>query len=151
MPHVLVPLCRAPDSSARGEPLPLPAPMTSGAAGSDLYADEAFTLAPFERRLVPTGLIAAIPPGFEGQIRPRSGLAFKHGVTVVNAPGTIDSDYRGEIKVALVNLSTQPFHAERGERVAQIVIAPVAQVRWQETTALDETERGEGGFGSTGR
>ena len=145
-------LCRAPASSARGEPLPLPAPMTDGAAGSDLRADEAFTLAPFERRLVPTGICLAIPPGFEGQVRPRSGLAIRHGVTVVNAPGTIDSDYRGELQVALINLGQAPFCAARGERIAQLVIAPVAQqVAWREVGALSATARGSGGFGSTGR
>lgn len=151
MTTVQICLCRAPASNARGAPLPLPAPMTAGAAGSDLRADEAFTLAPFERCLVPTGICVAIPPGFEGQVRPRSGLAIEHGITLVNAPGTIDSDYRGEIRVALVNLGQQTFRAERGERIAQLVIAPVAEVTWQEEARLVQTERGSGGFGSTGR
>lgn len=151
MNTVQICLCRAPESHARGVPLPLPGPMTAGASGSDLRADEAFTLAPLQRCLVPTGVCAAIPPGFEGQVRPRSGLASRHGITLVNAPGTIDSDYRGEIKVALINLGQETFRAERGERIAQLVIAPVIQVDWHEVSRLDETARGEGGFGSTGR
>ncbi|MDR0964919.1 MAG: dUTP diphosphatase [Myxococcales bacterium] len=150
-PRIGIRIYRAPASSARGAPLPLPLPMTGGASGSDLRADEVFTLAPLERRLVPTGICVAIPPGFEGQVRPRSGLASRHGVTVVNAPGTIDSDYRGEIAVALINLGQERFCAERGERIAQLVIAPVVQADWQEADRLDETARGSGGFGSTGR
>ena len=106
---------------------------------------------PMGRALVPTGLAFALPSGWEAQVRPRSGLAVKHGVTVLNAPGTIDADYRGEVKVALVNLSTAPFRIERGERIAQLVVAPVAQVGWQPVASLPDTARGAGGFGSTGR
>jgi dUTP pyrophosphatase len=135
----------------RGPPLDLPRYESAGAAGLDLRADEDFTLQPGERRLVPTGLALAIPEGFEGQVRPRSGLAARHGVGIVNAPGTIDADYRGEVQVILVNLGAAPFAARRGERIAQLVVAPVARV---EVTLVDElpgTARGEGGFGSTGR
>ncbi len=149
--QLTIQILRVPASIERGAPLPLPRPMTAGAAGSDLFADEDFTLRPMERRLVPTGISAAIPPGFEGQVRPRSGLAVRHGVTVLNAPGTIDSDYRGEIQVALINLGSETFRASRGERIAQLVVAPAAQVQWAETQVLPETERGSGGFGSTGR
>ena len=109
------------------------------------------TLGPLERALVPTGLFIALPPGFEAQVRPRSGLAAKHGVTVLNTPGTIDADYRGEIKVILVNLSNTPFEIVPGERIAQMVVARHERVEWEETDSLDETERGTGGFGSTGR
>ena len=144
--HVL----RVHASLERGAPLPLPCPMTAGAAGSDLFADEDFALRPMERRLVPTGISLAIPQGFEGQVRPRSGLAVRHGVTVLNAPGTIDSDYRGEVKVALINLGSETFHARRGDRIAQLVVSPAHRVRWKETEVLPETERGQGGFGSTG-
>lgn len=151
MSTVQICLCRVPESRARGAPLPLPLPMTAGASGSDLRADQAFTLAPLQRCLVPTGICVAIPAGYEGQVRPRSGLAIKHGITLVNAPGTIDSDYRGEIKVALINLGQETFCAERGERIAQLVIAPVVRADWQETASLDGTARGSGGFGSTGR
>ncbi len=135
----------------RSEPLPLPAYATPGSAGLDLCADVGFELPPMAHKLVPTGLALQIPVGFEGQVRPRSGLAAKHGVTVLNAPGTIDSDYRGEVQVCLVNLSTQPFRAARGERIAQLVIAPVSQAELDEVAELDPTARGEGGFGSTGR
>ena len=147
---LIVNITRVLASIERGQPLPLPTPMTPGASGSDLRSDEAFTLAPLERRLVPTGICMAIPRGYEGQIRPRSGLAVKHGITVLNAPGTVDSDYRGEIKVCLINLGRENFYVERGDRIAQIVIAPTACVQWKPVDALDETERGDGGFGSTG-
>lgn len=137
-----------------GEGLPLPAYQTGGAAGFDLAAaipeGESWHLAPLARRLVPTGLAFAVPPGFEAQIRPRSGLAFKHGISIVNAPGTIDSDYRGEVQVLLVNLGDQPWSFTRGERIAQCIIAPVLQARLLPVATLDETARGAGGFGSTG-
>lgn len=138
-----------------GEGLPLPRAQTDGAAGMDLVAalpeDAPVTLAPRERIAVPTGLELAIPPGYEGQVRPRSGLAFKHGLTVVNAPGTIDSDYRGEVKVLLINLGADPVEVARGERIAQLVIAPVTVADLITVEKLDETTRGIGGFGSTGR
>ena len=132
--------------------LPLPAYETPLSAGQDLRAAlaEPKTLAPGDRALIPTGLAMAIPAGFEVQIRPRSGLAFKHGVTCLNTPGTIDADYRGEVKVLLVNLGSEPFTIRRGDRIAQMVIAPVVQAQWKEMDALDETARGSGGFGSTG-
>jgi dUTP pyrophosphatase len=132
-------------------PLPLPRYMSAGAAGLDLLADiEAeVVLAPGERRLVPTGLAVAIPPGFEGQVRPRSGLAVREGVTVLNAPGTIDADYRGEIRVLLVNFGREPARVRRGDRIAQLVVAPVATITWNEVDALGDTPRGAGGFGST--
>jgi dUTP pyrophosphatase len=133
-----------------GEGLPLPAYASLGAAGMDVVSAEDVTLAPLARHAVATGLAMAIPHGFEVQVRPRSGLALKHGVTVANAPGTIDSDYRGELKVILVNLGTEPFAILRGDRVAQLVLAPVVQAGWLEVEALDETARGAGGFGSTG-
>lgn len=133
--------------------LPLPAYQSEDAAGLDLLAavEEAMILPPLGRALVPTGLAMALPSGYEAQVRPRSGLAAKHGVTVLNSPGTIDADYRGEIKVILINLSDTPFTIGRGERIAQMVIAPVSRARLVETEALDATIRGEGGFGSTGR
>lgn len=137
-----------------GEGLDLPARATEHAAGLDLLAalDEAapLTLEPMGRAAVPTGLTMAIPAGFEGQVRPRSGLAFQHGVTVLNAPGTIDADYRGEVKVLLVNLGSEAFVITRGMRIAQLVIAPVQPVALVEVEALQPTSRGEGGFGSTG-
>ncbi|HET9595750.1 MAG TPA: dUTP diphosphatase [Anaeromyxobacteraceae bacterium] len=136
---------------ARGAPLPLPAYGTAGAAGLDLRADEACTLAPGERRLVPTGLALELPPGHEGQVRPRSGLALRHGIAMVNAPGTIDEDYRGEVGVILVNLGREPFDVRRGDRIAQLVVAPVAHVDVEEAAELADSHRGEGGFGSTGR
>ena len=131
----------------------VPAYATALSAGMDLRAclDAPVPLAPLERTLVPTGLFIALPPGFEAQVRPRSGLAAKHGVTVLNTPGTIDADYRGEIKVILVNLSSTPFDIVPGERIAQMVVARHERVEWEETDSLDETERGAGGFGSTGR
>ena len=136
---------------AHADGLPLPAYATAGAAGMDVCAavDDDLVLAPGMRAAVPTGLRIAIPAGFEVQVRPRSGLAINHGVTVVNAPGTIDSDYRGECKVLLVNLGSEPFTITRGMRIAQFVVAPVTRGRWREA-ALDDTARGLGGFGSTG-
>ena len=132
--------------------LPLPSYETSGSAGMDLPAaiEETIVLQSLERTAIPTGLQIAIPDGFEGQVRPRSGLAFRHGLTVTNAPGTIDSDYRGELKVLLVNLGREPVTIERGMRIGQLVIAPVVQAAVSEVATLDETERGTGGFGSTG-
>lgn len=135
---------------ANGLDLPLPAYETAGAAGMDLRAAEPHVLKPGERHLMPTGFAIALPHGFEAQVRPRSGLAVKHGVTVLNAPGTIDSDYRGEIRVPLINHGGQEFAIARGDRIAQLVIAPVAQARWTEVGGLDETARGAGGFGSSG-
>lgn len=131
----------------------LPAYATELSAGMDLRAclEAPLTLAPLERALVPTGLFIALPPGFEAQVRPRSGLAAKHGITVLNTPGTIDADYRGEIKVILVNLSQVPFEIVPGERIAQMVVARHERVEWAEVETLDETARGAGGFGSTGR
>lgn len=133
-----------------GQDLPLPAYQTAGAAGMDLMAAADLELAPGARAAVPTGLAIALPSGFEGQVRPRSGLAFKSGVTVINAPGTIDSDYRGEVKVLLANLGQQPFAVTRGMRVAQLVVAPVVQAELVVVDHLDDTARGQGGFGSTG-
>ena len=132
---------------------PVPAYATALSAGMDLRAclEAPVTLGPLERTLVPTGLFIALPAGFEAQVRPRSGLAAKHGITVLNTPGTIDADYRGEIKVILVNLSNTPFEIVPGERIAQLVVARHERVEWEETGTLDETERGAGGFGSTGR
>jgi dUTP pyrophosphatase len=133
--------------------LPLPAYQTEGSAGMDLCAavDGEVAIPHGEWRLIPTGLRMAIPPGLEGQVRPRSGLALKHGVTVLNAPGTIDSDYRGEVKVALVNHGKEPFVVRRGERIAQLVICPVVRAQWAPVAELDATARGHGGYGSTGR
>lgn len=132
--------------------LPLPAYGTKLAAGMDLLAaiDEPLTLAPMQRAMVPTGLSIAVPEGFEAQVRPRSGLAAKNGITVLNTPGTIDADYRGEVKVILINLGQDNFIIERGMRIAQMVIARHAQATLKVVTSLDETERGSGGFGSTG-
>ncbi|MGE6742224.1 dUTP diphosphatase [Allorhizobium pseudoryzae] len=135
-----------------GEGLDLPSYETGGAAGMDIRAavDAPMTLAPGQRALVPTGFVFEIPEGFEVQVRPRSGLAFKNGVTCLNTPGTIDSDYRGEVKVLLVNLGDQDFVIERGMRVAQLVVSPVVQARVEEAGGFSETVRGAGGFGSTG-
>ena len=137
------------------EGLELPAYETSGSAGMDVRAAvpvaAPITLKPGERAMVPTGLSVAIPEGYEIQVRPRSGLAAKHGLTCLNTPGTIDSDYRGEIKVILINLGAEAFVIQRGERIAQLVLAPVTRLAWSEVDALDETARGAGGFGSTGR
>lgn len=132
--------------------LPLPRYATSGSAGMDLHAAvrEPLVLAPGERAMVPTGLALQLPAGFEGQVRPRSGLAAKHGLTLLNSPGTIDADYRGEVRVILVNLGREPYTVERGHRVAQLVVAPVAQARIVEVEGLDSTERSDGGFGSSG-
>jgi dUTP pyrophosphatase len=134
----------------RGPSLDLPRYETPGAAGLDLRADEAVTLAPGERRLVPTGLAVELPPGFEGQVRPRSGLALRHGIGMVNAPGTIDSDYRGEIGVLLVNHGQTVVSFARGDRIAQLVVAPVVRAEIVLADALGGTGRGGGGFGSTG-
>jgi dUTP pyrophosphatase len=139
---------------AHAQGLPLPAYETNGAAGMDLRAavaeDAPLVLKPGARFMVPTGLAFALPLGFEAQVRPRSGLAAKAGVTCLNTPGTIDSDYRGEVKVILINLGEEDFTIRRGDRIAQLVIAPVVQASWGLTTSLDETARGAGGFGSTG-
>ena len=137
-----------------GHDLPLPAYETTGAAGMDLRAaiedGTTLTLAPGKRALVPSGFIFEIPEGFEAQIRPRSGLAFKNGITCLNSPGTVDSDYRGEVKVLLINHGDEPFEITRGMRIAQVVIAPVTQVRVAEINEVSDTARGAGGFGSTG-
>jgi dUTP pyrophosphatase len=138
-----------------GEGLPLPAYQSAHAAGLDLLAavpeDAPLVLAPGKHALVPTGLAIALPLGYEAQIRPRSGLALKHGVTVLNAPGTVDADYRGEIQVILINHGAEPFAIRRGERIAQMVIAPVVQVELVPVASLSTTDRGSGGYGSTGR
>ena len=134
----------------QGEGLALPAYATGGAAGMDVLAAEDVTLAPGARHAVATGLALAIPPGYEIQVRPRSGLALKHGISVPNTPGTIDSDYRGELKVILINHGAEAFAIHRGDRVAQLVLAPVVQAAWEEVAELDDTARGAGGFGSTG-
>jgi dUTP pyrophosphatase len=145
-----IPITRLP----HGEGIPLPAYETALAAGMDLRAavgeHEPLVLKPMARAMVPTGLAFAVPPGFEAQVRPRSGLAAKAGVTCLNTPGTIDADYRGEVKVILINLGEEDFVIRRGDRIAQLVIAPVASARWQDVDSLDETARGAGGFGSTG-
>lgn len=137
-----------------GEGLPLPAYETAHAAGMDLRAavpeDQPLILRPGDRDAVPTGLCLAIPPGFEGQVRPRSGLALRHGVTCLNAPGTVDADYRGEVKVILINLCPEDFVVRRGDRIAQLLISPVTQAVWRPAETLEATARGEGGFGSTG-
>ncbi len=134
-------------------PYPCPSYATPQSAGVDLRAhlSEPVVLQPLQRTLVPTGLYIALPQGFEAQVRPRSGLALKHGITVLNTPGTIDADYRGEIRVILVNLSDVPFEIVPGERIAQMVIARHEQVTWEQVDVLDETQRGAGGFGSTGK
>lgn len=146
-PEIAIRISRLP----HGTDLPLPTYATSGAAGMDVVAAENLTLAPGARHAVATGFSIAIPEGFEVQVRPRSGLALKHGITCLNTPGTIDSDYRGEVKVILANLSSEPFDIVRGERIAQLVPAPVQHARFEEVISLDETSRGAGGFGSTGR
>ncbi len=136
-----------------GTDVPLPAYATSGSSGMDLRAvvDAPLTIAPGETALVPCGIMVAIPDGFEGQVRPRSGLAAKHGIGVLNAPGTIDSDYRGEVKIILTNFGKAPFPVNRGDRIAQLVIAPVVRAEWTESADLDGTVRGSGGFGHTGK
>ena len=135
-----------------GADLALPAYATPGAAGMDLLAAvaEPVTLAPGERALIPTGIAIALPPGYELQIRPRSGLALRHGILLPNSPGTIDEDYRGELQVILLNAGMAPFTVERGMRIAQAVLAPVVRARWHQVAKLDDTTRGSGGFGSTG-
>ena len=137
-----------------GADLPLPAYATAGAAGLDLVAavshDAPVTLGPLERAMIPTGLAIALPEGYEAQVRPRSGLAAKHGITLLNTPGTIDCDYRGELKCTLINLSSETFTIERGMRIAQMIVAPVTRIAWEERAELDNTARGKGGFGSTG-
>ena len=137
---------------AHGVDLPLPSYATAQSAGLDLMAAVSgdVILAPGERRLIPTGLAIALPAGFEAQVRPRSGLALKHGITVLNSPGTIDADYRGEVQVLLINHGEAPFAIRRGDRIAQMVVAPVTQIAWNIVERLDETERGSGGYGSTG-
>ena len=147
----MAPVVRLRHVGGRGTPLDLPRYETAGAAGLDLRADEPFSLAPGERRLVPTGLALEIPAGYEGQVRPRSGLAVRHGIALVNAPGTIDSDYRGEVQVVLVNLGQAPVAFDRGDRIAQLVVAPVTRVTLEVVDDLSSTDRGAGGFGSTGR
>lgn len=146
---IRIPLVRAPHA----RDLPLPRPESKAAAGVDLRAavEAPVRLAPGERRLIPTGLRIALPEGFEAQVRPRSGLALRHGILVPNSPGTIDADYRGEIQVILMNAGADPFEIARGDRIAQLVIATVQQPEWVEVDALDVTDRGEGGFGHTGR
>ena len=134
-----------------GADLPLPAYATAHAAGMDVVAAEEFTLAPGTRAAIATGFAIAIPAGYEVQVRPRSGLALKHGITCLNTPGTIDADYRGEVKVILANLGDAPFPIARGDRIAQLVPAAVQQARFEEVAVLDDTARGSGGFGSTGR
>jgi dUTP pyrophosphatase len=145
-----VPITRLP----HGEGIPLPAYETSQAAGMDLRAavpeDDPVILRPGDRHAVPTGLAFALPAGFEAQVRPRSGLALKSGITCLNSPGTVDADYRGEVKVILINHGPEAFTIRRGDRIAQLVIAPVVQATWAEVASLDETARGAGGFGSTG-
>jgi len=136
----------------QGEGLPLPAYMSHGAAGADVVAavERDLVLAPGERAVVPIGFALEVPPGYEVQIRPRSGLAAKHGVTCLNSPGTIDSDYRGPVGVVLVNLGREPFVVRRGDRIAQLIVAPVVQAAFREVDALAASTRGQGGFGSTG-
>ncbi|WP_010545378.1 dUTP diphosphatase [Sphingomonas elodea] len=147
LPPIRIAIQRLP----HGENLPLPRYATEGAAGMDVVAAEALTLAPGARHAVATGFAMAIPAGYEVQVRPRSGLALKHGITCLNTPGTIDSDYRGEVKVILANLGSEDFVIARGDRIAQLVPAPVQRADLDEVPHLDETTRGSGGFGSTGR
>lgn len=147
-----MPTCISVRRLPHAEGLPLPSYATPGAAGMDLVAAVGpdVTIGPGERALIPTGLSVALPAGFELQIRPRSGLALRHGITLPNAPGTIDEDYRGEIQVILLNAGTEPFVVARGARIAQAVLAPVCRAAWRVVEALDATDRGAGGFGSTG-
>ena len=145
--QIAIRLCRLP----HGQDLPVPAYATAGAAGMDIVAAESLTLSPGARAAVATGLAIAIPDGYEVQVRPRSGLALKHGITCLNTPGTIDSDYRGEVKVILINLGKAPFDIVRGERIAQLVPAPVQRATLEIVQILDDTLRGSRGFGSTGR
>ena len=146
LPDIAIAILRLP----HGEGLPLPAYATEGAAGMDVVAAEDLSLAPGARAAVATGFAIAIPAGYEVQVRPRSGLALKHGITCLNTPGTIDSDYRGEVKVILANLGSEAFAINRGDRIAQLVAAPVQRATFTEVASLDETARGTGGFGSTG-
>ncbi|MCF8709566.1 dUTP diphosphatase [Rhizorhapis sp. SPR117] len=146
LPDIEIRLKRLP----HGEGLPVPSYSTDGAAGMDIVAAEELTLAPGQRHAVATGFSVAIPHGYEIQVRPRSGLALKHGISVPNTPGTIDSDYRGELKVIMINHGSEPFPIKRGDRVAQLVPAPVQRATFAEVAELDETTRGAGGFGSTG-
>ena len=146
-PDIRIALKRLP----HGEGLPVPSYATEHAAGMDVVAAEDVTLRPGWRHAVPTGFAIAIPEGYEVQVRPRSGLALKHGITCLNTPGTIDADYRGEVKVILINLGQEPFVIKRGERIAQMVIAPVTQAHWETVDVLPDSARGTGGFGSTGR
>lgn len=146
-PEIVIRLKRLP----HGEGLPLPAYATAHAAGMDVVAAEALTIAAGERHAVATGFALAIPEGYEVQVRPRSGLALKHGITCLNTPGTIDADYRGEVKIILANFGQEPFPVARGDRIAQLVAAPVQRATFAEVDMLDPTVRGEGGFGSTGR
>ncbi|CAM3035160.1 Deoxyuridine 5'-triphosphate nucleotidohydrolase [Sphingomonas antarctica] len=147
MPEITIPILRL----SHGEGLPIPAYATAGAAGMDVVSAEHHHLAPGARHAVATGFAMAIPEGYEVQVRPRSGLALKHGVTCLNAPGTIDSDYRGEVKVILANLGSEPFAIRRGDRIAQLVPAAVQRATLSEVASLDDTARGSGGFGSTGQ
>jgi dUTP pyrophosphatase len=139
--------------ASRGAPLPLPGYQTEGSAGADLCADleQPLLLQPMQRSLVPTGFSIELPPGYEGQIRPRSGLALRSGISMPNAPGTLDSDYRGELCVLLINFGPEPVEIRRGDRIAQLIIAPVARAEFEQAESLSETRRGEGGFGHTGR
>lgn len=150
MKEITIRVSRVPGS---GEDVPLPAYATKRASGMDIRAvvPEPVTIAPGETALIPAGIRIEIPHGYEGQVRPRSGLAVKHGIGILNAPGTIDSDYRGELKVILTNFSPVPFTVRRGERIAQLVISPVVTARWEEGSDVEETERGSGGFGHTGK
>lgn len=147
MSEIVVPIARLP----HGEGIDLPTYASAGAAGMDVRAAAAAVLAPGARALVTTGFAIALPPGYEAQMRPRSGLALKHGVTVLNAPGTIDSDYRGEVMVLLINHGAEPFAIARGDRIAQMVVAPVIAARWSPSAGLPDSARGAGGYGSTGR
>jgi dUTP pyrophosphatase len=146
LPDIAIRLMRLP----HGEGLPLPVYATAHAAGMDIVSAEELALEPGQRHAVSTGFAIAIPEGYEVQVRPRSGLALKHGITCLNTPGTIDADYRGEVKVILANLGSEAFVIARGDRIAQLVPAPVQRARWEEVDMLDETARGSGGFGSTG-
>ncbi len=148
MSQVTIEVCRLP----HGRDLDLPGYATADSAGMDLLAavEAEVTIAPGERRLVPTGLTVALPAGYEAQVRPRSGLALRHGITVLNAPGTIDADYRGEIGVVLINHGSEAFTVTRGSRIAQMVVAPCSRVAWRPVQSLDASSRGAGGFGSTG-
>ncbi len=145
--YLLIPIKRLPN----GDGLELPSYQTAGAAGMDVRAARAMVIAPLKTALVPTGFAVAVPAGFEAQLRPRSGLALRHGLTLLNSPGTIDSDFRGEVGVILTNLGEEAFEIQRGDRIAQLVIARVERAQWAEVEDLDATPRAEGGFGSSGR